>query len=407
MSQLFVPSSPHSRAPSQTTSVLFAASTSHVAHLAEILHSLASIDRYALITVSKDGLAFFSEHNHILNASATIDASLFSTYEFVAPSDTENVLLGVDVIFLGELFAAAAATTVAPKAKPPAGLGPAPQVNSVVCYIKYEGEGRPLIVEFEDRLLVELIEFATFELDFENPFLKQNEPDGDDYALIANSARLRFEVIILSDIFLNMLQDLQALGTEELYMYVSNLEDGELLHFISKCGLGYLKLIYPSAKTMLQKLEVYEEDTEPTSSIVVSVLNFHVFIRMLRAVKQSIKCKLVKDGEGVLAAQLLCKNVNCAGYPGTMMTFNMLEKVTLPTDPSAIEVARLFDDGGCQYIKEYTVPSKISLAVKSTAPPALMNTADLSGISYASFRTSEGRDTMSGAEPASLSQLFF
>lgn len=405
MSQLFVPSSPHDRAMSQTSSVLFAASTTHVAHLAEILHSLAAIDRYALISVSSDGLVLFSEHNHILNALATIDASLFSTYEFTVSSDMENVLLGIDIIFLSELFAAAAAT-VAPKAKAPAGLGAAPQVNSVICYMKYEGHGRPLIVEFEDRLLVELIEFSTFDLDFENPYLKQHDPD-NDFALIANSTRLKFEVIILSDIFLNMLQDIQALGTEELYMFVSNLEDGELLNFISKCGLGYLKLIYPSAKTMLQKLEVYADDMQPTTSGVVSVLNFHIFIRMLRAVKQSIKCKLVKDDEGVLSAQFLCKNVNCAGYPGTMMTFNMLEKVTMHSDPCADEVARLFDDGGCQYIKEYTVPSKAATAVaKSSVPPALMSTADLSGISYASFKTSEVADSRS-TELASVTQMFF
>lgn len=386
---LFVASSQPLPRPSQSAlSTLFAASTTYVAHLAEILNSLAAIDKYALLTISSDGLSFFSEHNHILNTLANIDASLFSTYEYDA---RDEMLLGIDLSLLSELFAAAS-SVVQPKLKSAAG-GPAPNlVESVVCYIKYEGEGTPLIVEFEDRFMVELMEFSTFGLGIENPYLAGENLNG----LIIDSSKLTFEVILKSDIFLNLLKDLHALDTEDLYMYVSNgdSESGLLLSFVSKCALGYLKLIFPSDKTSLQKMELYSENLMPIESSAVSVLNFRVFIRILKAVKQSIKCKIMKDSEGIMSIQLLCKNVNCAGYPGTMITFVMLEKATTPSENSANEVARLFDDGACDYIREYTIAAKGTRLDSANDPaPSLTSEAPLGiemGISYASFKKNGG-----------------
>lgn len=404
MSLLFVPSSQALPPPSPgRPSALFAASTTFVAHLAEILHSLAAIDRYCLLTISPEGLSFFSEHNHILNTLANIDASLFSTYEYESESD---VLLGIDISLLSELFAAAASATQ-PKSKSAAGSA-TNLVESVVCYIKYEGEGTPLIVEFEDRFMVELMEFSTFGLGIENPYANVANDVG---GLIINSSKLTFEAILKSDIFLNLLKDLHALDTEDLYMYVSNRESESLLSFVSKCALGYLKLIFPSDRTSLQKLEVYSENLVPIESSAVSVLNFRLFIRILKAVKQSIKCKMMKDSDGVISIQLLCKNVNCAGYPGTMVTFNMLEKATTPSENSASEVARLFDDSACDYIREYTIAAKNgsrpdSESVDSTVKPteaAPVTPAIETGISYASFKTNGDQN----ASESSVLPMFF
>lgn len=416
MSHLFVPSLPSSVPTSQLQRGLFAASTTHVPHLAEMFNALAAIDRYALITIGADGISVFTEHNHILNALANFEATLFSTYKFDFSSQS-SVLLGVDILLLSELFAAAASTVV-PKAKSTSG-GPAqqPLVESVVCYLKYEDEGSPLIVEFEDQLIVERLEFSTFNLDLENPYSREAELE-DLGGLIVNSAMLQFAVIIKSDIFHNLLQDIQVLDTEELYMFVSNVDDEDLLNFVSKSVLGYSKLIYPNAKSSLQKLEVYSESMEQIASSVVSVLNFQVFVKILRAVKQSVKCKLIKDSEGVISVQLLCKNVNCAGYPGTMVTFNMLEKTTMPTEATAAEIARAFDEGACEYIKEYTVLTggaapKPQLAIADVPNPSAP------GLSYASFKKGDDQatetkrnevqpnsETNSGSG-GSLFQLFF
>lgn len=397
MSLLFVPSSQPLATPSQSRpAALFAASTTYVAHLAEILSSLAAIDRYTLLTISLEGLSFFSDHNHILNTLANIDASLFSTYEYDSDSD---MLLGIDMSLLSDLFTAAAASAIQPKSKSAAGSA-SNLVESVVCYIKYEGEGTPLIAEFEDRFMVELMEFSTFELGIENPYANVEE---NLEGLIINSSKLTFEVILKSDIFLNLLKDLHALDTEDLYMYVSNGDSEFLLSFVSKCALGYLKLIFPSDKTSLQKLEVYSDNLTQIKSSAVSVLNFGLFIRILKAVKQSVKCKLMKDSEGVISIQLLCKNVNCTGYPGTMVTFNMLEKAISPSENSASEVARLFDDSTCDYIREYTVAARNGARTESgndaSTVTHVMNAPVVSalelGISYASFKTNFDKDDSS------------
>ena len=418
MSHIFVPSScsqsqGHTIETNHAPNALFAASTNHVTHLAGVLHAVAAIDRFALITVSPEGISLFSEQNHILNCLANVDASLFSAYEFVAPPASEELLFTVDIVLLSELFVAAS-SNAAPRPKAANGTrSDALLVDSVACYLKYDGEGYPFIVEFEDRLLIGLLEFSTFSIDLQNPYSRPLDLNGEQCGLVADSSKMLFELIILSDIFLYLLQDIQALGTEELYMFVSNLKDEDLLNFISKGGLGYLKLIFPNGKSCLQKLEVYSDSMLPTTSSVVSVLNILMFCRMFRAAKQSIKCKMFKDIEGIFSAQFLCKNVNCVGYPGAMITFNMLEKATMPAETTVEEIARLFDSGGCRYIRDYTVPPK-------QGKPALtsLTNPDSSNISYAFFKAptedkaaNEDRDGESGyvanTGQIQLPQLFF
>lgn len=384
MVELFVPSTQVLLSQPQTVS--FAASTPHVTHLAEVLHALAAIDRYTLLNISAEGVSFFSEQNHILNALANVDASLFSTYDFDAP-DLLDLLLGIDVAVLSDLFAAAASAST-PKTKNTAGSA-ATLVESVMCYIKYEGMGNPLIVEFEDRLMVELLEFSTFALDIENPYVNQAEGH-ESRGLIVDSSKQQFEVIMKGDIFANMLQDIEALDSEELYMFVSSEDSDDLLSFVSKCALGYLKFIYPSDKASLQKLEISADNLGLSRSSVVSALNFHLFIKIIRAVKQSIKCKMLKDSDGVISVQLLCKNVNCAGYPGTMITFNMLERVTTFPDSTPSDVSRLFDIGACEYIKEYALPSKLNSAPLAERVPT--------GMTYASFKTGTYNETAKTTE---------
>lgn len=404
MSGLFVPSS--QSGPSRSKSVLFAASTTHVAHLAEILHSLSTIDRYALLTITAEGITFFAEQNHIINTLANIDATLFSTYEFYG-SDVASTQFGIDITLLSELLAAAASV---PTSKMKAGSGTAGQLSdSAICYFKYEGEGFPLIVEFEDRLIIELLEFSTFDLNLDNPYSAQDEfgnTTASDGGLIVDSTRLQFEVIIKSDILSILLQDLNALDTDELYVFVSNKNGNHLLNFVSKCALGHTKLIFPNDKMSLQKLEVYSDQMEPTEDNPVLVLHFKLFVRVLRAVKLSTKCKMVRDCDGVVSLQLICKNVNCVGYPGTMITFNMLEKATTASETSTTDIVHLFDEGACDYIKEFNLSLKESPNAYLTSNDTPATTGSLTALSYALFKAPSNENQLhapSNGDP----QLFF
>lgn len=365
MSQLFLPSSPDSpKSPTQNqfqdVPLRFSASMTQVSHLADILSAITSINSQALMIISDSGITFYAEYNHITNVQLTIDASLFSLYELSSPdSNTQTnstqgppreMRLGIDVQLVSDSFTAAASTVI-PRSKGshlPSGVEP------VLCYLKYEGEGYPLVVEFEDRLMSEKIEFSTFYIETDYPY----DGEGSLSELVVNHQAVQFELILKSDLLSNLLQDLQQINTQDLYMFVSNKDQRNQLNFISRGAIGYLKLIFPSAKTMLEKLDMYELEAHrmcPVENSVLSCFSFPPFIRIFKAVKLSSKCKIMKDLSGILSVQLLCKNPMATNYPGTLITFNMLE-MSANSDEFGlknVDVNKLFDDGLYQYIKEY------------------------------------------------------
>lgn len=410
MSQLFIPSSPDlnlptQRSPNEENTLRFSASTTQVSHMADILGAISSIHHQALIIINGNGLTLYAEYNHILNAQLTIDASLFSVFELTSTSGTQSssnreLRLGVDVLLISDSFASAAATTI-PRNKV-SGISSAPE--SVVCYMKYDGDGCPLIIEFEDRLMSEQIEFCTFFIEMDYPYdtiSLQQEYAGHE--LLINRNLLDFEVILKGDLLSNLLQDLQNLNTEELYMQVSNHKKGIMgsqkneLNFISKGSIGYLKLIFPNGKTMLEKLEIFSQGPDgpaPTTDSVLSSLNFQPLLKILKAVKMSSKCKIMRDTSGVLSVQLLCKRPTSTNYPGTLVSFNMLESSVSSNDTGQkvqIDVSGLFDDQLYKYIKEASpaeaevIPVSSENNGKDGGEDSMLQSGQ--AFSYATFKT--------------------
>lgn len=409
MSQLFIPSSPDQKSPPPSSQYVdsnlkFSASTIQVAHMAEILGAITSIHHQALIIINDSGITLYSEYNHILNAQLTIDASFFSVFEITGGEDTSGsnreLRLGVDVLLISDSFAAAASTASAPRGK----YGNGSSTETVVCYMKYEGEGSPLIIEFEDRLMSEQIEFATFFIEIEYPYdtltLQQKT---EDHVLLIDRDLIQFEVILKGDLLSNLLQDLQNLNTQELYMQVSNqakrgtVTQHNELNFISKGSIGYLKLIFPNGKTMLEKLEIFQQENGkvvPIKSTVLSCFNFLPLAKTLRAVKMSSKCKIMKDSSGVLSLQLLCKKPTSSNYPGTLITFNMLETAVNTNDVGQqvnVDVDDIFDDQLYRYIKQVE-PSGSRAEIESRIPDSDENAVvelladSRQPFSYASFK---------------------
>lgn len=385
MSQLFIPSSPDAKSPTQSSqhgdrNLRFSASTTQVGHMADILGAISSIHHQALIIVNDSGMTLYSEYNHILNAQLTIDAALFSVFELSSSSESPSInrelRLGIDVQLISDSFAAAASTTL-PRSK---GTGMSTSTETVVCYMKYDGDGCPLIIEFEDRLMSEQIEFCTFYIEMEYPYdtvLLQQIHNGHE--LLINRNILEFEVILKGDLLSNLLQDLLNLNTEELYMQVSNHRKGIMgsqkneLNFISKGSIGYLKLIFPNGKTMLEKLEIFAQGPDgpvPTTGSLLSCLNFLPLMKILKAVKMSSKCKIMRDTSGVLSVQLLCKRPTSSNYPGTLVAFNMLESSLGSNDVGQkvqVDVSGLFDDQLYKYIKDAS-PAEAELLTVQTNP---------------------------------------
>lgn len=373
MSQLFIPSSPDnlplpSRNENLPPSLKFLASTIHVGHLAESLSAITSVSTQALMIISESGITIYAEYNHIVNVQLTIDASLFSTYSLSGGGWSQNsqngeLRLGIDAQLVSDSLAAAASTAL-PRAKSGGSGVTAATSDTVVCYMKYFGEGHPLIIEFDDRLISELIEFVTFHFEFEYPYDADENENASE--LLVNHELIQLEVILKSDLLANLLLDLQQLNTQVLHLYASNAtrakgKDGlsNQLNFISKGSIGYLKLIFPNAKTMLERMEIFRNcngSMTPTHDSILSSFNFLPFLRIFRAVKLSTRCKMMKDVSGVFSVQLLCKNVNMSSYPGTLITFNMLEMSTNADEfgqLNEVDINTLFDDELYQHVMEY------------------------------------------------------
>lgn len=403
MSQLFLPSSPEPGLEStQNQNITFSASTSHVGHIADLLNTVTSISSHALMIISDNGIVVFSEYNHITNVQLTIDLSLFLSYSLHLdqPLDGPKELrLGVDIQLIADSFTAAA-STLAPKFK-----NSASKPETVLCYIKYGGEGHPLVIEFEDRLMSEKIEFATFYLDMDYPYDKTEE-SGD---LLVRHDMVQFELIVKSDLLTVLLQDLQHINTESLYIYVSN--DGSnkretnQLNFISSGAIGYLKLLFPSAKTMMEKLEIFKVENgtmEPTKDSVLSCFSFSPFIKIFKAVKLLSKCKIMKDVSGILSLQLLCKHPGVANYPGSLITFNIIEKALVGDEfeqLNAADVNGVFDDNHYHYVENYDqlVTEDVRVAEPArVSAQAAVEPPELSTLSYASFKKPLRTETPSG-----------
>ncbi|KAK6465880.1 repair protein Rad1/Rec1/Rad17-domain-containing protein [Scheffersomyces coipomensis] len=412
----------------------FKASTTQISHLAEVLSSITTINSQALLIISPKGITIYTEYNHVCNVQLNIDPTLFTQYNFVIndnlnnddeddeSSENPDLRLGVDINLISDSFNSVASSLIKPKSFNKSGtsnynnvqfdhnqnnnsgnsLNNIPLAENVTCYITYNGHGEPLIIEFEDNVMSEKLEFLTFQLDITYPYDfinndSQSQDDIDqDYRsdfLVINHNELQFELMLKSDVFSNLLQDLQQINTVDLYIHISN-EIKTLgnnnnnhahkrikfvenqLNFISKGPIGHSKLMFPNERTILEQLKIYDHEEHGNksslkliNSSILSCYNFNNFIKILRASKLSTKCKINKDLNGILSIQFLCKNNNLFNYVGTLITFNLLESTSLIQDDN-VDIPKskkndsrnllhnIFDDESYDFIKRYNDVNK-------------------------------------------------
>ncbi|CAK7903678.1 DNA damage checkpoint control protein Rad17p [[Candida] anglica] len=417
----------------------FTAATRQISHLADVFQAVSSINNQALMMISPRGISIYSESNHVMNAHSTIDPSLFSTYNFYSEDTcnntqdshpiSEELRFGIDLKLISDSFNSVptpnVGTTIIRKKRSssnrnnsnignhpddeeeeesPGGGGDGSISGDVTCYITYNGDGTPLIIEFEDAFISEKIEFLTFYTDLKSPYDDENMDDVDEdvnVGLTINREEVEFDLILKSDVLANLLKDLQQIATVDLYMYVSN-EISTLgeskkrkksrnkqqssprrgpqfirneVNFISKGPIGHSKLIFPNEKTILEKISVYEQGLQtdegrstttmiPANKAIVACYNFANFNKIFRSVRLSSKCKISKDLSGTLSVQLLCKNSRLPGYSGTLIMFNMLglssisenyalehykEEQVEKTKDEPLTINNIFDDEAYEY----------------------------------------------------------
>lgn len=282
------------------SSVSFSAATTQIAHLADIFQSLISINNQAIIRITTKGITIYSTYNHTFNVHINIDPSLFNNYNIASNNiedqqDDIEIMLGVDINLITECFVSVVNTLKYEK--------------SVSCYFNYHGEGSPLIIEFEDNYMSEKLEFYTF-------YIEDGESISDDNLFI-DYGNVCLELMVKCDVLTNLLQDLNQISTENLFIYVAE----NTLNFISNGPIGTSKLIFPNDKSILEKLEI----NNPDKNYVILQFNFETFFKVFKSVKLSSKCKIIKDLNGCFSIQLLCKNLPLTKYSGTLITINMME----------------------------------------------------------------------------------
>lgn len=398
----------------KTYQASFSGSTNQIIHIADVLAAITTILALALMIIRPEGITLYAEYNHVCNVQLNIDPSLFTSFSFLVRDNHDNAVqdddtdrpsemrLGVDISLISDAFHSVASSM----RKPNANNYDKSALDNVTCYLTYRGDGHPLVIEFEDKYMNEKLEFLTFYLDITYPY----DEDEEDL-LIINYNEVQFELMLKSDVFANLLGDLQQINTVDMFIYLCNevktlgsrrataksnikFMDNQL-NFISNGPIGHLKLIYPAEKTILEKMLIFGKEggeMKPINTSLVSCYNFTNFNKILKAVKLSSKCKILKDLNGVLSIKLLCKNPYLSNYAGTLITFNMLEVASIVDDNAATSdsINNIFDDTSYEYAKDYQEISTAATKINEYEPlghePVIRNKIPLS---LASFQTGQ------------------
>lgn len=301
--------------------VSFSATTRQISHLSELFLAASAIDSHGLVIINSKGIIIYCENNHISNFQCTIDLSLFTSFNLVAGGEkvvqdsvtgsnndtqisqdsqmvetAEEIRFGLDLSLVNHSFEVL-------------------DSKDITCYLNYNGTGTPFVIEFEDNYISESIEFLTFYVDMVYPY----DLEEQEHELIVNYSEIEYELILKSDLLSNLLQDLQQINTKELFVFALNHISKEL-SFMSLGPLGLLKLIYPSDKTILEKIQINNHRQKCLSNF-----KFSNFWKVFRSVKLSSKCKILRDFNGIFSIQLICQDPTNKSYLGSLITINMLE----------------------------------------------------------------------------------
>lgn len=145
-----------------------------------------------------------------------------------------------------------------------------------------------------------------------------------------------------------------------------------------------------------------DSEMKPINTSLISCYNFGNFSKIFKAVKLSIKCKIMKDLSGILSIQLLCKNPQLTNYSGTLITFNMLESTTIvdkfdkneePEEFERFHLNNIFEDESYEYIKDYNDKNPKRVPMPNIESTNIQEYEELGNekdeppiLSYASFR---------------------
>ncbi|CAR22321.1 Rad17p [Lachancea thermotolerans CBS 6340] len=315
--------------------VLFSASTVHLEHITTALNCLTpfGLRDDVLIIIDSDGLSFARENNRVISIQLFLSKELFISYQYNAPESDSDAHTKISVKINHILDS----ISVASRDKD----------DVVECTLSYVGEGSPFVLIFEDSAITEKVEYSTY-------LTKEWDMTG----LELDRSLVDLECMMKGDIFYSALQDLKEIGCKECYIYARAGSSGKnIFAIISKSHLGFSKILLPSERSILEKLETFDSDTHEKvhEKPVIGFFDFGSFDKMRASAKIASKVLIRKDAHGLMSVNILSetddilrgdsKTKSSASpanphssaylsreYPGIVIDISILEKARVDYD---------------------------------------------------------------------------
>ncbi|SMN21625.1 similar to Saccharomyces cerevisiae YOR368W RAD17 Checkpoint protein, involved in the activation of the DNA damage and meiotic pachytene checkpoints [Maudiozyma saulgeensis] len=268
----------------------FVATTVHLDHITTALNCLTAfgLKEDVLIYIDRDGLSFVRENNHVIKIQLLLARELFISYSYNDArddNDDENsegyMKLCVKINHLLD------SVNIMNK-----------NIDDIVeCTMSYDGNGSPFVLIFEDSMISERVEYRTYVI-----------KDIDNTGLILDKEHMMFECIIKGDILYSALKDLKETNCKECYLYAKTMDTGEnIFALISKSTLGLSKIVIPGSRSILEKLEVYKDDSTTLcyNVPVIGSFDFATFDKIRLSTKIASKVLFRMDVNGLLSVNVL------------------------------------------------------------------------------------------------------
>ncbi|AAS52330.1 ADR411Wp [Eremothecium gossypii ATCC 10895] len=264
------------------STALFSATTIHLDRLMCAFNCMTPFGQRddVLITIDRDGLTFIRQNNHAAEIQLFLAKELFQYYSIREGFEGEIQLC----MKLNHLLDT---VSVANRDKD----------DVVECTLSYDGEGTPFMLILEDSMITEQVEYATYLVG-----------EMDRTGLELDRARLEFECILKGDVLYSALRDLREIGCKECYLYiVTSSRARPMFALVSRGQLGLSKIILPSERSVLEKLEVYENDSTTLihDAPVIGLFDFAALDKLRPSTKIASKVLIRKDVHGLLAVNIL------------------------------------------------------------------------------------------------------
>ncbi|CUS20848.1 LAQU0S01e15984g1_1 [Lachancea quebecensis] len=350
--------------------ILFSASTVHLEHITTALNCLTpfGLRDDVLIIIDNDGLSFARENNHVISIQLFLSKELFTSYQYNPPDRDPGAHTKISVKINHILDS----ISVVSRDKD----------DVIECTLSYVGEGSPFVLIFEDSTVTEKVEYSTY-------LTKEWDMTG----LELDRGVVELECMMKGDIFYSALQDLKEIGCKECYIYAKARSNGKhIFALISKSHLGFSKILLPSERSILEKLETFDSGTHGKvyDKPVTGFFDFASFDKMRASAKIASKVLIRKDAHGLMSVNILSETDDILrgdskfkpnsspsnphssaylsrDYPGIVIDISVLEKARV--DEEDMEEAKLL----MQTIDEPKAPPSyqpVSAGIHNGANPA-------------------------------------